>query len=299
MRFDTRRGVARSFVLASALAVVATTSARADGFRLHTIPRVTPALDYRTGQQMMAPPIPYGHYAADPLGQPHRHLKKLHGMLLGKVCGLCGLGGCGLCGGLGHLGGALCGGCGGDGCGHCDSGLGHGGLSHGGLGHGLFGRHPLGGGHHGALCGPGQPCASSQGAPSGQAAVAPSGQVLPCHGCAGRGVHGGGGLCGLCGGKGLLGGHGFGGHGEANLCDSCGGAGCGLCGGTGLKHLLAGLLAGLKGSVLGLLHHPKIEWFVGPGGPVPLTPGYVPYVNPVRSPRDYFAFPPFSEQAQP
>jgi hypothetical protein len=36
---------------------------------------------------------------------------------------------------------------------------------------------------------------------------------------------------------------------------------------------------------------------MGPGGPVPLTPGYVPYVNPVRSPRDYFAFPPYLDQA--
>jgi hypothetical protein len=45
------------------------------------------------------------------------------------------------------------------------------------------------------------------------------------------------------------------------------------------------------------LGHGGVEYFVGPGGPVPLTPGYVPYVVPVRSPRDFFAFPPFSEQA--
>ena len=30
---------------------------------------------------------------------------------------------------------------------------------------------------------------------------------------------------------------------------------------------------------------------------MPLTPGYVPYVNPVRSPRDFFAFPPYLDQA--
>jgi hypothetical protein len=40
-----------------------------------------------------------------------------------------------------------------------------------------------------------------------------------------------------------------------------------------------------------------VEYFVGPGGPVPITPGYVNYVVPVRSPRDFFAFPPFVDQA--
>jgi hypothetical protein len=42
-----------------------------------------------------------------------------------------------------------------------------------------------------------------------------------------------------------------------------------------------------------IIHHGDVKYFVGPGGPVPLTPGYVPYVVPTRSPRDYFAFPPF------
>ena len=45
-----------------------------------------------------------------------------------------------------------------------------------------------------------------------------------------------------------------------------------------------------------LTHKGQIQYFVGPGGPVPLTPGYVPYVVTTRSPRDYFAFPPFSDQ---
>ena len=44
-----------------------------------------------------------------------------------------------------------------------------------------------------------------------------------------------------------------------------------------------------------VLHIGEIKWFVGPGGPVPLTPGYVPYVVTTRSPRDYFAFPPFAD----
>jgi hypothetical protein len=30
---------------------------------------------------------------------------------------------------------------------------------------------------------------------------------------------------------------------------------------------------------------------------VPLTPGYVPYINVTRSPRDFFAFPPYSTRA--
>jgi hypothetical protein len=56
------------------------------------------------------------------------------------------------------------------------------------------------------------------------------------------------------------------------------------------------MLGKTKGMINGLLHpHAgKIEWFVGPGGPVPLTPGYVPYVVTTRSPRDFLAFPPFT-----
>ena len=33
---------------------------------------------------------------------------------------------------------------------------------------------------------------------------------------------------------------------------------------------------------------------MGAGGPVPITPGYVPYINVTRSPRDFFAFPPMN-----
>jgi hypothetical protein len=104
--------------------------------------------------------------------------------------------------------------------------------------------------------------------------------------------HGGlGQTCGNCGGEGCglcKGGLFHGGHGQA--CGNCGGKGCGACKGHG-KHD-PGLM------FTSLLHHgKKIQYFVGAGGPVPLTPGYVPYVVPVRSPRDYFAFPPFSPDA--
>ena len=55
-----------------------------------------------------------------------------------------------------------------------------------------------------------------------------------------------------------------------------------------------GALDHLKGSVLGVLHPNKVDYFVGAGGPVPLTPGYVPYIVTTRSPRDFFAFPPMN-----
>ncbi len=106
--------------------------------------------------------------------------------------------------------------------------------------------------------------------------------------------HGAGASCGNCSGNGLGMGHGFGhgngGNGGGNGCQACGGKGCNLCG----KAL--GILGKGKGLVHGLLHpHAgKIEYFVGPGGPVPITPGYVPYVVTTRSPRDFLAFPPFS-----
>jgi hypothetical protein len=85
-------------------------------------------------------------------------------------------------------------------------------------------------------------------------------------------------LCGLCGGRG---------------CGGCGGSGlggCGFCGGKGCSHCLSGLHARLAG----LLRHQKVDYFLGAGGPVPLTPGYVPYVVVTRSPRDFFAFPPMN-----
>ena len=35
-------------------------------------------------------------------------------------------------------------------------------------------------------------------------------------------------------------------------------------------------------SIAGALHKPKISWFNGAGGPVPITPGYVPYIVTTR-----------------
>lgn len=59
----------------------------------------------------------------------------------------------------------------------------------------------------------------------------------------------------------------------------------------GLPHTALGAAHGLVGTVF---HHGDIKYFVGPGGPVPLTPGYVPYIVTTRSPRDFLAFPPYS-----
>ena len=151
------------------------------------------------------------------------------------------------------------------------------------------------------------------------APVTASAQGTICGTCKGKG-------CGLCGGKGLLSGlrHGAGngvcggcggrgcglcggGLGLGQACHGCGGRGCGLCHGSGKSGGACGFCGG-KGcrfcsgihSMLARMnpiarHHNKVKYFVGPGGPVPLTPGYVPYVVTTRSPRDFLAFPPFSD----
>jgi hypothetical protein len=324
MRFGTWRGV----TLAIALAVLtAGGSARADGIFSHTIPREVDAVDLNSGGPYYAPPIPYGHYAKGGL------LGKCCSCLLSPLHCLGGLGhghGCNPCG---HCGGKGCGHCGGKGmiCGGDGDGHGHGhGHGAGDPGCGGNGCGPFGG--HGkrfngcGLCG-GKGCeicssailpssqsapgvATTAPAPRATAQVAPSSQACVVKDCGLKGLHkhhrGGicghdpGLSCGNCGdpgmgrcfhGAGVTCGNCRGGHGMGKGCPHCGGAGCGHCMGKGLHHGL------LKGSLYGLLHpHAgEIEYFVGPGGPVPLTPGYVPYVNVVRSPRDFFAFPPFTQ----
>jgi hypothetical protein len=302
MRFENGRGMPLTIALAAVIGVsqgwVGTT--RADGYRLHcTIPKTVAAVDFSTGQQMMAPPIPYGHYAKG-------------GLLDCAGCRMHGLLGC-------------------HGCGH---GLGSGG-GHGLFGHGGHGGHGSacvgpgcddghGWGHHGAGryapidsgvagCGGGMRCGHGFGKHHGAPVVAtgplattqaplvvqPSGQT-PCGdpGCRiggkhhhGKGLHSR--LCGLCGGRGCggCGGHGWlGGCGDPG-CNQCGGGhGCKFCGGKGCLHCLSGL----HGRLAGLLHHAKVDYFVGAGGPVPITPGYVPYVVTTRSPREFFAFPPMN-----
>lgn len=271
MRFGYWRGVTLALALGSLIATGFASTASAQGIFHPTIPAVAPAVNVNTGEPMYAPPVPYGHYAKDPIGCIH-----------GKVgCLKCKLG---LGGGLLHGHGKACGNCGGAGCDNCGGG---GGLFHG-HGHGLGGACDNCGGMGCGLCGGhGGTIIPSKTLPSPQACDSCGGGG--CGLCGGLGhkgglFHGHGDPCGSCGGKGC--GLFHGGHG--NACSNCGGAGCGLCHGGGL-----GKLHGLVGSAL----HPhagRVQYFVGPGGPVPLTPGYVPYVVPTRSPRDFFAFPPFS-----
>lgn len=302
MRFGHWRAATLAIVLASGLAGG---TARAGGILHlgHTIPRETLAQDYRTGDVYYAPPIPYGHYTKDYAGCIHGAAGLLHGGI-GKLCGLCLGKGCGACGGQGCHHGDPCGGCGGKGCGACgglglfgkhhgDGDCGDGGCGGRGHGGGLLGHHH----RDGAVCTIG---ASPQCGPS------PQDIPTPCGKCGGKGLlHGGllghrGSACDGCGGLGLL--HHRGGNGHGGPCGGCGGRGCGLCGGLGhlgglgaKAHGLLGLPMGVGHSLLNKVGIGGVEYFVGPGGPVPLTPGYVPYVVPVRSPRDFFAFPPFND----
>jgi hypothetical protein len=309
MRFGHWRGVTLAIALISSMAT--TRAAFADGFQ-NTMPREVLARDLSTGQPYMAPAIPWGHYAKS---GPLDHF--------GKRCGICGLlqgKGLGQCGGHGlfNLGGKGCGGAGcglfnhgGDGCGDPVCGLGHGkrikncGLCKG-KGCGLCNSSGAGEPIH-ALATEQAPAPARVVVTSPQAAPTASPQGCTEPGCKlGKG-HEWGDPCGSCGGKGcgLCGGLGriFGHHGDP--CDSCGGKGCGKCGGLfkgcgfcGGKGCgkCGGLGSGLKGKISGLLHPHRgdIKYFVGPGGPVPLTPGYVPYVVPTRSPRDFLAFPPYT-----
>ncbi len=202
---------------------------------------------------------------------------------------------CSLCGGQGRIAGGSCGGCGGQGkifgfvsgakCGTC----------------GGYGRKGS------AIC---NGCGGA-GLLSG----------LTCGSCGGRGQVSGH-ACGTCCGRGLLAAtttHGVGNAaGAAAACGACAGSGlingarCAVCKGTGYlskavhhvarsasnaAHHVASTASGLAHSAMMKMGKGGVEYFVGPGGPVPITPGYVNYVVTTRSPRDFFAFPPFVDQA--
>lgn len=119
---------------------------------------------------------------------------------------------------------------------------------------------------------------------------------VECHntgGCVEKTGHG----HGMAGhGHGMVGhGHGIPGHG---LGHGMMGHGPGLFGGHG------GFGPGGHGHGLGVglfkAGHKNDGYFVGPGGPIPLSPAMgagAGYVNPVRAPRDFFAFPPFTENS--
>lgn len=305
MRFGKWRGMPVTLALATTLGLGLgmTSLARADGLLLqHTIPREVDAYDFTTGGPYMMPPVPYGHYAKDYVADAH----KAAGCITCRLHSL--FGGPGAGHGLLHKGGHGDGACADGSCGS-GHGAGHGSFGHngstcsdgcgssGGIGSGHFGH--LHGGTGAGSAG----YATTWAGPSAQGVVQPSGQSicgqpgckvaskhshlgnmlnkLHCGSCGGSG-------CGACGGTGLCGDGGCGkGHG--------GGTGCGLCGGKGCSSCLAGLKAGVHGklaSLAGALHRPKVSYFLGAGGPVPITPGYVPYIVTTRSPRDFFSFPP-------
>jgi hypothetical protein len=270
-----------------------TTQARAQ-WPFHTIPRVAPAYDYTTGGEFKAPPVPYGHYAKDYVGAAHNHAAMLKGHLLGKFAGL----------GMGHhgLGNGDGDGCVGPGCGSGHGAFGHHGSNgcsepgcFGGISCGILGHHS---GSQDGCSAAGY--ATTMNGASAQAGPIPSGQMACGQtGCDIGGKHshlghfGGHSGSGLCGDPGC--GIGFAhGHGNGN-----GDGGCGFCGGKGCKHCLGNgghgsMIHGKLASLAAGLYHPKMKWFVGAGGPVPLTPGYVPYIVSTRSPRDFFAFPPMN-----
>jgi hypothetical protein len=290
MRFGKRRGAALAAALGFMLVAGTGGSALALGI-VHTIPREVDAVDVNTGGPYFAPPIPYGHYAKGCLGE------KTLGLLRGCLCKLCLGKGCGACGGTGHCGGLFGhGGCGHGGCGHDgDPGCGGGGLFHkngcvacGGSGCGFCAGQGLLQ-KHGCAGKASTICASAQASPSPQVITASPQFQCPDPGCGigrkhfhrlGNGCTACGGLgngCGICGG-----------HGLGDPCSACGGRGCALC------SKAKGLLGMPQALINKLFHVGEIKYFVGPGGPVPLTPGYVPYVVTTRSPRDFLAFPPFS-----
>lgn len=321
MTMRTVQGRWWGWATAGLMALVAGPAAQAGGGGLyawltghHTIPRETLAKDYRTGGVYYAPPIPYGEYTKDYVGCVHAAAGLLAGAahgVIGKVCGGCGGDGCGSCGGQGCFHGPACSDCGGSGHGRhgqaCNGCGGRGALIAPDLGGHRVGRRFFGAKHHGGLAGA-DPAISAS--PQAMPAAQTAGHGVECGLCHGKGKLRGR-LCGGCGGLGLIAGHHRHGSGLGDPCRGCGGDGvngqggtCGACGGCGLFGCVAGAVHHVAGTAHGLashvgykLGHGGVEYFVGPGGPVPITPGYVPYINPVRSPRDYFAFPPFSENA--
>jgi len=295
MRFGNSRGMplALSLAVALGLGVGCASRAQADGLPFpHTIPRTVAAYDFTTGGPYKAPPVPYGHYAKDYLADADKAL----GCVSCRLHALAGGGGPGH--GLFHHGHGD-GNFDGDGCGH---GHGSGSFGHeggtpcgvagcgGGIGCGLLGHHGQPGGAAGYACTEVQPTAQAVAKPSAQSVCGQPGCKLTTrHWHTGQ-VASASGLCGDPG-CGQSHGHGFG-HGQ--------GTGCGFCGGKGCGHCLSGLGSRLHGklaSLVGGLNKPKTSWFLGAGGPVPLTPGYVPYVVATRSPRDFFAFAPMNPNA--
>ena len=320
MLFGKRRGIPLTLALATTLGLglVMARSARADGMLFqHTIPREVDAYDFTTGRPYMAPPVPYGHYAKDYVDEIHKCLGcatcQLHGLMGGgglralaaftkvtvpaAVMAAVAVMADGRLArwtavGNGRAARAM----------DCSD------ITAVRLPASVVAIAGIGAGSAGY--------ATTWAQPSGQAGPHPSGQsICGQSGCTIAAKHS---------------------HLSQMLnkirCGSCGGTGCGACAGTGAtgfavipaavwapvmvtaKGRDAGCAAaraartacrgsrrGLHGklaSIAGAFNKPKISWFNGAGGPVPLTPGYVPYIVATRSPRDFFSFPPMNPNAQ-
>jgi hypothetical protein len=283
MRFGKWQGLPLWFSLSTALGLTLglVSSAQADGGTFpHTIPRVVPAYNFTTGGQYFAPPVPYGHYAKDYVAD----LQKATGCVTCQLHSLFG----------------------GTGGGHSFFHKGHGdgvddGAGYGHGHHGFVADDGAGLGYSGAIGHGGAGFATTGPLSTSQAMPLPSSQSIcgqPGCNVGGRHSHLGNllhkGRCGNCGGAG---------------CGSCGGTatGCPLCGGRGCANCLGGmnsghgglgsLLHGKLASIGGVFGGQRMSWFLGAGGPVPLTPGYVPYIVTTRSPRDYFSFAPMNPNA--
>jgi hypothetical protein len=269
MRFGKWQGMPLWLSLSTALGLSLglVSSAQADGLIFqHTIPREVLAYDFTTGRPYYAPPIPFGHYAKDYLA---------YGAVNCVTCRLRGL-----------MGG-----------GNCFLHSGHGeGQGHGQSDDGAALEYS---GAYGAIGAGGAGFATTLPLSTAQSPVQASGQwICGQAGCQVGGRHSHLGTAGLCGdpGCGLGVGHS---HGAGTGCSLCGGIGCASCLG-GHKLGLGGLGSGIHGkiaSIAGVLHKPKMSWFLGAGGPVPLTPGYVPYIVTTRSPRDFLSFAPMNPNA--
>lgn len=300
MRFGNWRGMPLWLSLSTALGLGLglVSSARADGLILqHTIPREVDAYNFTTGGAFNAPPVPFGHYAKDSL---------VYGATTCLTCRLQSLMGMGGGhswfhnhdgAGQGH----------GDGCGHNWFGHGHGDpVASDGVYAETYGAKGWGGAVASA---PGGVAYSTSSGHAGyattmplstaQTTAQPSGQSI----CGQAGCHVGGrhshlgsllghGGCASYGDPGC--GHSGGHFQEGAVCSHCGGAGCSHCLGG---HQWGAGLHGKLASLAGGLRHPKVQWFLGAGGPVPLTPGYVPYIVVTRSPRDFLSFAPFNPNA--
>jgi hypothetical protein len=293
MRFGTWRALPLALSLAAlGIGLGSATKAQA---QFQTIPRLSPAYDYTTGREYMAPPIPYGHYAKDYVGDAHKAAAGIKGHFSGLLGGhgsKHGDGGDDASGGSGH---GIFGHDGSSGCGEAGC--------FGGMSCGIMGHKKHGGGSIDCIAGAAGYATTISG-PSAQAGPIPSAQAacgLASCKIGGKHKHfGGHSNAGLCGDPGC--GIGFGhSHGAGSGMDN-GQGGCPFCGGSGCSKCMGkgghgSMIHGKLASLTAGLHKPKMKWFVGPGGPVPLTPGYVPYIVTTRSPRDFFAFPPMNPNA--